>query len=397
MSPSPVTAAVTGFAGGLAAAVLVIGVSSASGVFSSKTTVVQTPPAPPQLTGAPVASSSAGKGLDAGAVYRSRIGGVVTITSVLPGAQEISGSGFVVSRSGLLLTNAHVVTTSGQPGVAPRDVHPADRLYVMFANGDQVDGSVVGFDLFDDVALVKVSDPSVAFQPVPLGDSNRVRVGEPVAAIGSPFSQAGSLSVGVVSAVNRSIPSFVTRYQIPGAIQTDAAINHGNSGGPLFNARGQVIGINAQINSTSGGGEGVGFAVPIDAAQRSMRQLEASGHVSYGWLGVRAASVTESIAHHFQLPVQSGAILQSVAPGGPAADGGLQGGLRDTTFQDQSIRPDGDIIVAVDGRPVRSADELVQVMERYPAGVRVRVTYYHDGRRLQTTILLAERPLDQSQ
>jgi 2-alkenal reductase len=397
MRNSPFSAAVAGFLGGLAAAVAIIGLSSASGVFDSTTTVVQQSPAPASVSESPVATTLPSGTFDPEAVYRSRIGGVVTITSVLSGSEEISGSGFVVSRAGMVLTNAHVVTNSGESGVASSSVHPATRVYVMFANGDQVEATVVGYDLFDDVALVRVTDPAIAFQPVPLGDSEKVVVGEPVAAIGSPFSQAGSLSVGVVSAVDRSIPSFVTRYSIPGAIQTDAAINHGNSGGPLFNARGQVIGINAQINSTSGGGEGVGFAVPIDSARRSMRQLEASGRVSYGWLGVRASTVTEAIAREFKLPVRRGALVQDVSPGGPAADGGIRGGLHDETFQDQPIKPDGDIIVGVDSASVTSADELVKVMARYAAGARVAVRLWHGSEQRTVHVTLGERPLDSTQ
>src|SRR5205085_6365837 len=183
------------------------------------------------------------------------------------------------------------------------------------------------YDLFSDVAVIKVQKSSERIRPVPLGNSSQVRVGEPVAAIGSPFLEAGSLSVGVVSAVNRSLSSG-TGFAIPGAIQTDAAINHGNSGGPLFNAAGQVIGINAQIQSTSGGGEGVGFAVPIDLAKYSMTQIVQTGHVAYGWLGVRLSTVTPTIAQHFGLPVQHGALIVEVTPGGPADKAGLQVGPR---------------------------------------------------------------------
>src|SRR5207245_875015 len=172
----------------------------------------------------------------------------------------------------------------------PKDVTAADQIYVRFADGNQVPATMVGFDLFSDVAVIRVNDTTDPIRPVPLDNSSAVHVGEPVAAIGSPFLEAGSLSVGVVSAVNRSLASG-TGFAIPGAIQTDAAINHGNSGGPLFDAAGQVVGINAQIQTTSGGGEGVGFAVPIDLAKRSLEQLVAHGHVQYGWLGVRLSRV----------------------------------------------------------------------------------------------------------
>ena len=159
------------------------------------------------------------------------------------------GSGFVVSPTGNVLTSAHVVTTAGQGGGRTQQAH---TIYVQFSDGDRVPARIVGYDLFDDVAVLRVDPKLHQLRPVPLGDSARVVVGEPVAAIGSPFGNADSLSVGVVSAIRRSIPSLTTSYDLIDAIQTDAPINHGNSGGPLFDARGRVIGINAQIRSSSG-------------------------------------------------------------------------------------------------------------------------------------------------
>jgi 2-alkenal reductase len=393
VSRSPVTAAVAGFAAGLAAAVLIVGISGATGTFdsTSTTTVVRERPAPESTTPLPAVERRPGS-FDPERIYRSRIGGVVTIASTVAG-EEIAGTGFVADDRGSILTNAHVVTNSGDSGVAADAVEEATSVFVTFAAGDQVNGEVVGYDLFDDIAVVRVSDPGLSLQPLPLGDSDRVRVVEPVAAIGSPFSQAGSLSTGVVSAVNRSIPTFVTRYSIPGAIQTDAAINHGNSGGPLFNARGEVIGINAQINTTGGGGEGVGFAVPIDAARRSLRELLAEGHVSYGWLGVQAGTVTRDLAETFHLPVEEGALLESVTPGGPAEDAGLRGGSQSRPYHGTTVSPDGDVVVSVDRHHIASADDLVKVMATYGAGDRVRIAYWRDGRRADVEVTPAERPL----
>ncbi len=391
-----VIAAMAGFGAGLVAALVAVALSAAGGAFEFGTTVTERVAAPAALVPVPAGSAGAVPGFDAGAVYRARIAGVVTISSVLPAGGEIGGSGFVVSGDGLILTNAHVVTNSGDTGVQPSGVHQAQHVYVQFSNEDKVEARVVGYDLFDDVALVRVDPGGLTLHPVPLGNSSHVRVGQPVAAIGSPFSQAGSLSVGVVSAINRSIPSLVTRYAIPGAIQTDAAINHGNSGGPLFDARGRVIGINAQINTTSGGGEGVGFAVPIDAARRSMQQLLANGRVSYGWLGVRLSTVTEAIAHAFGLPVNHGVLIETVTGGGPADRAGLRGGSRVVPFQDGALRPDGDLIVRVDGVSVATVDQMLKVIGDYNAGRRVAIDYYRGGQLQHATVTLGERPLTAS-
>ncbi|MGZ4430933.1 MAG: S1C family serine protease, partial [Gaiellales bacterium] len=206
-----VIAAMAGFGAGLVAALVAVALSAAGGAFEFGTTVTERVAAPAPLVPVPSGSAGAVPGFDAGAVYRARIAGVVTISSVLPAGGEIGGSGFVVSGDGLILTNAHVVTNSGDTGVQPSGVHQAQHVYVQFSNEDKVEARVVGYDLFDDVALVRVDPSGLTLHPVPLGNSSNVRVGQPVAAIGSPFSQAGSLSVGVVSAVNRSIPSLVTR------------------------------------------------------------------------------------------------------------------------------------------------------------------------------------------
>ncbi|HVW17443.1 MAG TPA: trypsin-like peptidase domain-containing protein, partial [Solirubrobacteraceae bacterium] len=244
-----------------------------------------------------------GNGFQPAQIYRARSAGVVTIVSSFggTGASESQGSGFVVARSGLILTDAHVITTAGQGAVG--SARAARSVYVQFADGDRVPARIVGYDLYDDVGVVKVDPRDHAVHPVPLGRSDEVVVGAPVAAIGSPFGNADSLTVGVVSATGRAIPSLTTRYDLVDAIQTDAPINHGNSGGPLFDARGRVIGINAQIRSSGAGSgfEGVGFAVPIDSARRSLEQLLATGRVQYAYLGVTTEDLTPSVARRFGL------------------------------------------------------------------------------------------------
>src|SRR3954470_23944986 len=216
------------------------------------------PPAPQPPAVGPSAKPLAGNGFAPRRIYASRSHGVVTIYAQYgtgASAEVAQGSGFVVSKDGYILTNSHVVTNAGES----RAVHGADRVYVEYQDLDRVPAKIVGWDVFDDVALIQVDPKDHDVAPVPLGDSSAVAVGEPVAAIGSPFGQEDSLGVGVVSATHRSIASLTSKYSVVDAIQTDAPINHGNSGGPLFDARGRVIGINAQIRSDSGTAEGVGF------------------------------------------------------------------------------------------------------------------------------------------
>jgi 2-alkenal reductase len=380
-------AGIAGLVAGVTAALVTVAIAASSGAFDGTHTVVTTGSASVE----PVNATATQTGFDAGAIYRARIQGVVTIASVFSSG-EAGGSGFVVSKDGLILTNAHVVTNSAESNVQPQDVKPADQVYVRFADGNQVPAQIVGYDLFADVAVLRVSDPNEHPQPVPLGNSSAVRVGEPVAAIGSPFLEAGSLSVGVVSAINRSLSSG-TGFAIPGAIQTDAAINHGNSGGPLFDAAGQVIGINAQIQTTSGGGEGVGFAVPIDLAKRSLQQLVEHGHVSYGWMGVRLSTITPAIADRFGLSVRQGALIVEVTGGGPADHAGLRVGGDVQPFQDGTIRPGGDVIVSEDGHPVTSSDQFVRLVAEASPGqvLHLRVARGHNVRNVNVT--LGVRPL----
>jgi S1-C subfamily serine protease len=326
-----------------------------------------------------------------GAIYRARIGGVVTITALL-GSSESGGSGFVVSKDGLVLTNAHVVTNSADGNVDPHDVKAADQMYVRFADGNQVPASMIGYDLFSDVAVIKVQGGSEHLRPVPLGNSAAVRVGQPVAAIGSPFLEAGSLSVGVVSAINRSLESG-TGFAIPGAIQTDAAINHGNSGGPLFDAAGQVVGINAQIQTTSGGGEGVGFAVPIDLAKRSLQELVQHGQVQYGWMGVRLSTVTPELADRFGLHTDHGALVVAVTSNGPADRAGLHEGDSLEQFQGASIRPGGDVIVSENGHRVLSSDEFIRLVDQADPGDVLHLRIVRGGSTRTVSVTLGVRPL----
>src|SRR3954449_13306767 len=347
--------------GGLAA----LGIGKATGWVGpgSSTTVFRASPIP--LAGAqpaavgPSAKPLAGNGFDPRRIYASRSHGVVTIYAQYgtgASAEVAQGSGFVVSKDGYILTNSHVVTNAGES----RTVHGADRVYVEYQDLDRVPAKIVGWDVFDDVALIQVDPKDHDVAPVPLGDSSAVTVGEPVAAIGSPFGQEDSLGVGVVSATHRSIASLTSKYSVVDAIQTDAPINHGNSGGPLFDARGRVIGINAQIRSDSGTAEGVGFAVPIDSARRSMQQLIADGKVSYAYVGIVTQSITHALAKRFGYAADSGAVISRVEPRSPAATAGLSAGSHRQNFLGLRVPTGADLIVAIDGVPVRDSLDVVR-------------------------------------
>jgi 2-alkenal reductase len=350
----------------------------------------------PNPSGKPLA----GNDFDPARIYRERATGVVTIVALFgEHAQNGSGaaaqgSGFVVSRKGYILTNSHVITTAGEApaGEAPQ---AASAVFVEFRDGDRVPATVVGWDVYDDVGLIKVGAGDHALSPVPLGDSGQVVVGQPVAAIGSPFGNENSLSVGVVSATERSIESLTSSYDLVDAIQTDAPINRGNSGGPMFDARGRVIGINAQIRSDSGNAEGVGFAVPINSAKRSMSQLIQNGRVRYAWLGVSTQTVTPKLAKHFGFAADHGAAVQTVVGGSPAANAGLRGGSREQSYTGITFRPGGDLIVAIDGRSVDRAEDVVRaVTERLFPGQTTRLTILRGSKRLEIDVVLGDRPVN---
>src|ERR671932_2182616 len=351
-------------------AVTALAIARGVGWIGSSTT--QTLVVPPASQPRAVASEHAilrgagkplpGNGFDPALLYRERAAGVVTIYAFF-GDEHVAtsasqGSGFVVSSDGYVLTSSHVITDAGER----THVSPAQHVYVEFSDGDRASARIVGWDVFDDVGLLKVDPSDHALAPVPLGDSSRVVVGEPVAAIGSPFGKEESLATGVVSATGRTIESLTSRFTIPDAIQTDAPINHGNSGGPLFDARGRVIGINAQIRSDSGAAEGVGFAVPIDSARRSMMQLIASGKVVYAYVGIETQDLIPAVAKRLGYSVDHGAVVTDVRNGTPGAAAGLRAATRKVEVLGGEFWRGGDVIVSLAGRPVTNAEDVVRVV-----------------------------------
>jgi S1-C subfamily serine protease len=332
---------------------------------------------------------------DPSAIYRRESPGVVTIISTGVGGDQGGpsngtglGSGFVISGTGEIATNAHVVTTG--EGAA---IRKADQVFVHFKDDNQVPATIVGFDPFADVALLRIDPARLTLRPLPLGSARDLAVGAPVAAIGSPFGEDQSLSVGVISALDRSIQSL-TGFATVGAIQTDAAINHGNSGGPLLDARGRVLGINAQIQTSSGEGSGVGFAVSVDTVKRSLSQLRRDGKAHYAYLGVETSHVFPQLARKFRLGADHGAWVQRVTPGGPADDAGLRGGDRREQFQDGDYLVGGDLIVSVGGHAVRDEDDVAKALVQLAPGTEVDLQVMRGADRRTLRVKLGERPLD---
>ena len=388
----------------LAALLLAVGLVAACGGDDdggSTTTVTSGTEAP---SGEPIPKGSA---FDAQAVYDRAAPGVVTVLSVFgdggggggspipdgelpPGGspQAGQGSGFVISDDGEIVTNAHVVT-DGQTGGG--QINQASEVFVQFPDRNSVEAEVIGYDPFGDVALIKVDPEGLDLQPVELADIKDVQVGEQVAAIGSPFGERQSLSVGFVSALDRSIPSL-TSFNIDGAIQTDASINPGNSGGPLLDSEGRVIGINQQIDTTSGGNQGVGFAVPVDLFERSIDQLREEGEVEYAYIGVGTRPLFPQLAEELEVDADSGAIVEDVTSGSPADDAGLKPGDQEIEFQAIPYTVGGDIIVSIDGEEIVTEADLPRIVSRLDPGQEVELGIIRDGEEMDLDITLGTRP-----
>jgi S1-C subfamily serine protease len=310
---------------------------------------------------------------------------VVTIRSILDGGAA-EGSGFVLATDGRIVTNAHVVTdeSSGER-------KPAKAVYVEFPDRNVVSADIVGFDPFADVALLEVDPKGLDLHPLELGDDHDLVPGQPVAAIGSPFGQQHSLSVGIVSATDRSVESL-TEFQIEGAIQTDASINPGNSGGPLLDADARVVGINQQIETESGANDGVGFAVPISVVKRSVAQLEEDGTAEYAYIGVSTQALYPQLAEKLGLNVDYGGLIAEVVPGGPADKAGLEDSTGKTHFQGLPVRTGGDVILSVDGHKVLRPEDLAQAITSFKPGEKIDVEVLRDGDVEQVEVTLGKRP-----
>jgi S1-C subfamily serine protease len=389
------------FAALVAAAVLGAGLSLAvawaAGAFDHKTIETRIQPA---AAGAPVHGAGTGW---ARSVYAKRIGGVVTVLVDTEDGVTTSGAGFVVNAAkGLVVTNSHVVTNSSVKGVTPATV----RKYTVFIQREdkgRVPATIVGYDLFDDIAVLHFDPSLLPIASVPLGTTSSVRVGDPVAAIGAPFGHVDSLSVGVVSQIGTQIVAPAAGcFRTTDAIQTDAAVNPGNSGGPLFDTAGKVIGVTSQIdtpNPTVDSGSGVAFAVPVDAVKASFAQLTApgsNGEVHYAFLGIAGVTLTPDVVGQFHLKTPYGVQVGFVEPGSDAARAGLSRGGRPTALDGRQVYYKGDVITALDGKVVRTIGDLQRDVAPLKVGAKVQVTWYHAGMTKRSeTVTLGERvPLD---
>jgi S1-C subfamily serine protease len=349
-----------------------------------------------------VVVAASGGSFNPAQIYKDVSPGVVTIISVFDssgntvlgqgGSSAGQGSGFVVDKDGDIVTNAHVVTSGGRlnGGGTP---HAAKQVFVEFGDRNRVPAEIVGFDADADVALIKVDPDGLDLEPVPLSQRSAFAVGEPVAAIGSPFGETQSLSIGVISAINRTVEGL-TNFGIDNAIQTDASINPGNSGGPLLDSKGEVIGINEQIASSSGSNSGVGFAIPVTSVRYSLPQLRSGGQVQYAFLGVTSESLYPQLADHLGIDAKSGALITDVVSGSPADKAGLKGSTGETTFQLQHIKTGGDVVIAVDGKPVFQNNDLSELIALHKPGDTVKLDILRGGQHAQVDVTLDSRPAD---
>src|SRR5919108_2922417 len=334
-----------------------------------------------------------GRGLTIAEIYKRAAPGVVQVTARVvttqtdlfgvpfPQEERALGSGFVVDKSGYIITNYHVV-------------QGARTIRVSFSNNDSMKARIVGVDPSTDVAVLKVDAKARALTPLPLGNSDTVQVGDSVVAIGNPFGYTRSITAGIVSALQRRIqsPNFQT---IPHIVQTDAAINSGNSGGPLLNAEGRVIGVNAAIstgNTGERGNIGIGFAIPINAVKDVAEQLIKTGKVEHAFLGVEVKPISPSLARLVRLPVKHGLLVQRVEPGSAAAKAGIRAGDTNIVIAGESYRIGGDVIVSVDGERGDSFDRLSEVISAKKPGEHVRIGIYRGSSKQTLDIELGRQP-----
>ncbi|HSS74268.1 MAG TPA: trypsin-like peptidase domain-containing protein [Gaiellaceae bacterium] len=374
-----------------------LGGAAALGDLGGKTTTVRELAA----QAAPAVSQVPPKALSIGDIYQRSAGGVVQVTStsvvtvpadpffgnLFPSQQQQQslGSGFVIDKTGHIVTNYHVV-------------QGAKKINVSFSNGASTKATVAGVDPSSDLAVLKVDASSRALTPLQLGNSDDMRVGDPVVAIGNPFGLDRTVTAGIVSAIQRAITA-PNGYTIDHVIQTDAAINHGNSGGPLLNRGGQVIGVNAQIetgDSGNSGNVGVGFAIPSNTVKNVIAQLLREGHVNRAFIGISATPITRDLARVFRLPVSKGLLVQSVEPGSGAASAGLEAGTTQVVLAGESYNLGGDIIVQADKSPVASLDKLRNVVATKKPGDKLRLVVYRNGKRTVVSVKLGRQPAARS-
>ena len=329
-------------------------------------------------------ATSTSDSLSVSEIYEQAYEGVVEITSMssqsspLGGEQQAQGqgSGFVFDVEGHIVTNDHVV-------------QGAEEVSVRFWDGSTYDATVVGTDPSTDLAVIEVDAPASILTPLELGDSTQLSVGEGVVALGSPFGLEGTATSGIVSALNREMTSQ-NNFTISNSIQTDAAINHGNSGGPLLNAAAQVVGVNTQIKSESGGSDGIGFAIPSGTVASIVPEIVSSGSVEHAYLGVGVASLSQSVAD--ELGVPTGVMVTEVRQGTPAAEAGLRAATGSAMADGQSYPTGGDVITAVDDTAISDGADLQSAIDAKRPGDTVSITFTRDGTSTTIEVSLGTRP-----
>ena len=335
------------------------------------------------------ASPSAGPGsLTINEIYERAASGVVQITSTTDGfstgptgtSAQARGSGFVVDKAGHIVTNYHVVES-------------ADEINVSFSNRDTVEADLVGVDPSTDLALLRVDARSSALTPLSLGNSDRVRVGDEVVAIGNPFGLDRTVTSGIVSGLQREIRAPNT-FAIDQVIQTDAPINQGNSGGPLLSMRGQVIGVNTQIRTAEigSGFVGIGFAVPSNTVKDVVAQLLRTGRVDHAYLGISGQPVTADLADDYNLPVDAGVLVEDVRAGTGAEKAGIRGGRTQVVVAGDTYILGGDIIVSFDGKPISSVAELRAALAAHKPGEEIELGIFREAKKTTVKVTLGRQP-----
>jgi S1-C subfamily serine protease len=371
----------------LAAAVLgggiAVGVDQAVGE-GGETTVFREVSAPTSES----ASFRTATGRTISEIYASARKGVVQVlaTSVVSdnpffGSREnrALGSGFVIDKAGHVVTNYHVVEN-------------ATRVEVSFSANDEMPATVVGADPSTDIAVLRIRDAqNRSLTPLELGTSSGIEVGDAVVAIGNPFGLERTVTAGIVSALQREITA-PNGFAIDQVIQTDAAINHGNSGGPLLNADGRVIGVNAQIETETGGNVGIGFAIPIDTVKEVVSQLLEHGRVEHAYIGIEMATITDELAANVRLPADSGVLIQVVRRGSPAEEAGLRGGTTQVVVDGESYLVGGDVITKADGQVVESAEQLRSVVTSKQPGEELPLEIQREDETTEVTVTLGRQP-----
>ncbi|HXF98004.1 MAG TPA: trypsin-like peptidase domain-containing protein [Gaiellaceae bacterium] len=358
-----------------------VGAVAALGELGGTTTVVRETVVEPASSSPPRTGA-----MTINEIYERAAPGVVQITAAgprglsLPVDASALGSGFVVDKAGHIVTNFHVI-------------EGADEIRVSFSNRDTVEAEVVGVDRSTDLAVLRVDVPASALTPLSLGDSDTVRVGEQVVAIGNPFGLDRTVTAGIVSAVQRLIQG-PAGFVIDHVIQTDAPINKGNSGGPLLNMRGQVIGVNTQIETggLSQGNVGIGFAVPSNTVKDVLAQILRTGRAEHAFLGIQGQSITKDLVETFNLPVDAGVLVVEVTRDSGAQKAGLRPGDTEVVVAGETYTLGGDIIVSADGKRVTSIEELRAIISEHDPGDRIELEIVRDGKRKTVTVTLGRRP-----